>query len=315
VALLLEIFSDAVVRLTMRPALERARLDDDVGHGGTLARYVASGNIPKVRPLSPEEEWARSVISQTLAVPVRQHDDGSEPAMYDFDILYPDRPAGAAEVTAAADPEAIEFWSAMNAGERWQEPTLAGGWAVTMPPSARARRLRELLPSFLSSLEVAGVRDFRVGESGNPRADQVARALGVATARQSDTDFPGSIYVLLELPPEKTGGWVADTGDACAEWLGDFLSGPGRADLRRKLGQSNAAETHAFVFLPGLSDAPFSVTDLLMRDDAPLPLADPVLPSEITHVWAASGWTTGRGFRWSRGDGWASFEKAVRPAS
>jgi hypothetical protein len=61
-----------------------------------------------MKPLRPEEEWARDIISQTLSVPVEQHDDNSRDGMHDLWIVYPDRPPAAVEVTAAADPEAIE---------------------------------------------------------------------------------------------------------------------------------------------------------------------------------------------------------------
>ena len=51
------------------------------------------------------------------------------------------------------------------------------------------------------------------------------------------------------------------------------------------------------------------VSDLLIAPDAPLPTIPPVLPAEITHVWAASTWDSGNGFRWSPDKAWERFAK------
>jgi hypothetical protein len=122
---------------------------------------------------------------------------------------------------------------------------------------------------------------------------------GVVTATQNDTAFPGSIYVLQDLPLEQVASFVADTGDLVAEWLGDFLHDDARADVRQKLARSGADERHAFVLVSGLSGVPFAVTGLLMADEEPLPTVQPRLPAEVTDVWVASAWARGVGFRWA----------------
>ena len=272
-------------------------------------------DITRVIGLRAEEEFARTLMSNALGVPVVQHDDNSEPGMYDLDVLHRDGPAGAAEVTAAADPESISFWRAIDSGERWIEPSLKGGWAVRALPSARAKELRRTLPSFLSSLEVAGIRHLGDGRRVNARLEQVASSLKIISAFQGGTDFPGSIYVIPEFPSERTGGWLADTGNALAEWLGEFLASSKCSDVRRKLADSGAPERHAFIFFPGFdSEAPFSVTDLLAIDDALLPEVDPVLPPEVTHAWAASSWSTGNCVWWSPEKGWAAIAKPALAA-
>jgi hypothetical protein len=122
--------------------------------------------------------------------------------------------------------------------------------------------------------------------------------LGVVGAEQSGTDFPGSIYVTLDLPAKRSGGMVAITGDPLAQWISSFLKDGGRRDVRQKLARSGADERHAFVVMPGFTTAPFIVTDLLMRDGASLPVEYPELPGEVTDVWAVSTWSSGDGFRW-----------------
>ncbi len=261
-----------------------------------------------MRALGPEEEWARQMIHHSLGVPVEQHDDGSRPRMHDLDILYTDRPPAAVEVTAAADPASIELWNLMNSGDRWQVDGLVGGWLVTLDPVARANRLRRELPALLKQLEGLGISELRPRRHDGTLED-AAWGLGIRSAFQSDTDYPGSIYITLELPRERSGGWVADTGDALAPWIGEFLEDPEHSDVLEKLARSGATERHAFLYLPGFTTAPFSVSDLLMRDGAPLPGVRPQLPTEVTHAWVVSTWTTGDGFRWSPDGGWMRFAK------
>lgn len=255
------------------------------------------------------------MISQALGIPVEQHDDGSRPGMHDLDIVYDDVTRAAVEVTAAADAASIELWNLMNgAHRRWQVEGLKGGWMVSLDPLARANRLRNELPSLLMQLERLEIRQLRPRRHRDGPFDAVGRDLGIVHASQGDTDYPGSIYVTLSLLHERSGGFVSESGDALASWIGEFLRDQDQHDVLGKLSRSGAEDRHAFVFLPGFSVAPFSASDLLMRDDAPLPTASPQLPREVTHVWAVSTWTSGAGFRWSPSDGWTKFDKTVGTA-
>ncbi len=251
------------------------------------------------------------MIQVALGVPVRTHDDGSMPGMHDLRIVYPDRPSGAVEVTAAADPDAIALWKLVNgSGERWIEPELIGGWMVELNPTARAKRLRSALPGLLRVLESQGLGSLRPRGHPSTANEDFARDLGVRGLHQSGTQYPGSIYVTLHLPAERSGGWVADNGDALALWIGDFiLHEPARRDVLEKLARSGAEDRHVFVLLPGFTTAPFGVSDLLMRGGPPLPLVAPQLPAEVTHTWAVSTWNSGSGFRWDPQIGWSTFTK------
>ena len=84
--------------------------------------------------------------------------------MHDLTILYEDGTQAAVEVTAAADPESISLWKLLNEGEgRWTEPDLAGGWAVSFTPTARAKRILGELPALLQRLEAAGIDQLARG--------------------------------------------------------------------------------------------------------------------------------------------------------
>ncbi|MET8077049.1 hypothetical protein [Streptomyces sp. NPDC005303] len=258
-----------------------------------------------------EEKWVQACLQAALpGIEVRRHDDGSQPGMHDFDLIRGIRRFAAVEVTAAADATLLELWKIMNGGGRWIHDGLAGGWLVTLLPSARAKRLRAELPGLLAELERMGAQQLR--EAHGPGEDIVDRAerLGVVSVYQSPaTDFPGSIYCTIDLPPEQSGGWVADTGDAFSHWVSSWLREPSQADNLGKLRRSGATERHLFLLLPGFTTAPFDAFDPLMRPDGPLPVVAPSLPEEITHLWAMSTWNTGDGFHWAPDTGWTRFHK------
>lgn len=263
--------------------------------------------------LRADEEWARHVIAQHLAVNVIQHDDGSHEAMHDLDIVYADCTTCPVEVTTATDGEVTALWKLMNeSGGRWIAPDLVGGWMLSLWPHARAKRLRAEGPGLLAQLEREGVKEIapRRTRNGHPLVE-LARELGIGWARQSGTDYPGSIYVTVDLPMDRSGGMVAETGDALAAWVACYIADERRVDVVEKLRRVDAREAHVFLILPGFADAPFAVTDLLMRYEAPLPIAEPLLPWHITDVWVMSTWMSGTGMRWSRGAGWSSFDKGI----
>ena len=265
-----------------------------------------------MRPLSDEEAWARDCIGEALpGCTVDQHDDGSEPSMYDLTITYPDGHLGAVEVTAAVDAQPLELWKLVRRqGKPWTEPALAGGWLVRVQPSARANNLVRQLPGLLRDLERDGRRAVSGDQASTDQASVAAGQLGIVQALQGPTEHPGSIYIMPpERPLEQMGGYSPSTGDPLAHWLSEWVSDPSRTDNLRKLERSGAPERHLFLLVPGFNSGSFAVSDLLIAPGAPLPTIPPALPAEITHVWAASTWDSGDGFRWSPDAAWERFVK------
>lgn len=261
--------------------------------------------------LAEEEAWARDCLREALpGCAVDQHDDNSEASMYDLAITYPGGAIGAVEVTAAADRQQLELWKLVGGqGKRWIEPGRAGGWIVRILPSTRAKSLLRQLPDLLRILERAGLHDVRGNKASTDQSSALAGRLGIVQTSQVTTDYPGSIYVM---PPERLsqmGGYSPITGDPLAQWLSEWVPDPSRTDNLRKLARSGVPERHLFVLVPGFNLAPFAVNDLLMAPNAPLPTMPPALPSEITHVWTVSTWSSGDGLRWSPETGWARFTK------
>jgi hypothetical protein len=232
--------------------------------------------------------------------------------MYDLRID-PEGRCRAVEVTACADPESIETWNLMNGGDKvWVVNDLHGGWVVSVFPSCRVRQLRAELPTLLRGLEEAGIANLDAPVGRTPAwLEPLGERLGIAAVHQGPTSRPGSIYLTIELEPERTGGVVPSNGDAIAAWLGAFLREPMQADVLKKLRNSGVSERHAFVFVPGFTPAPWPVPYLLMIDPVPLPTTVPDLPSEVTDAWVASTWSTTTGLRWSPEVGWRHFSKTV----
>lgn len=286
---------------------------------GAKRRVVGPGRHTRcMATLRGEEEWARRMVECALGLPVTQHDDGSRRGMHDLDIALPDGKRAAVEVTAAADGESIALWNLINGrDEPWQVSGMRGGWFVQLAPNARARQVLRELPTLLATLEREGIREIEVGFRRRNLTvfEDAAQGLRVNRAGQGDTSLPGSIYVTIDEPLERTGGVVPITGEPLAEWIIEFLSAPERADVRAKLALAGALERHAFVLVPGFTPAPFAVVDLLMRENAPLPIRAPQVMTEVTHVWVASTWTSGHGVRWSPGSGWSRFAKRLEDRS
>lgn len=267
--------------------------------------------------LRGEEKVAAATIACTLGLRVEQHDNGNRPGMHDLNIFTGAGRSAAVEVTAAADPDSIELWKLVNGrDERWIVPNLHGGWMVRLKPTARGKRLLKELPTFLAELEQHRITEIpiqRQPQEGRESLETRARILGIVSGTQSRTDFPGSIYLTIDQPPERISGAVDSTGSAVSSWVREFLMNPHQSDVLGKLARSGAKERHAFVLVPGLSSAPFGVVDMLWRpQDDVVPATPPHLPDEVTHVWLMTFWTVGSGLRWSPEGHWERFERQFR---
>ncbi len=267
--------------------------------------------------LRSEEQVVAATIAATLGLRVEQHDDGSRSSMHDLNIMTADHGQAAVEVTAAADPDSIQLWKLINGRQgRWTEPNLQGGWMLYLKPTARAKRLLTELPAFLRELEgrgITGIADQWHRQEVAASVEGRARALGILSGRQSGTDFPGSIYLTIEQPGERTGGVVDSTGSAVTGWVCDFLMDPHQSDVLDKLARSGASERHVFILVPSFSTAPLGVMDMLWRDkDDVVPTLSPELPQQVTHVWLMTFWNVGSGLRWSPDQHWKRFERQFR---
>ena len=232
--------------------------------------------------------------------------------MHDLDMIWPgDGLLGAMEISICGDPDLIKLWSAINnSGARWIEPSLVGGWLITVDVDAKIKTLRVKLPAILAALESQQFGSRLDRDDIELHMPEVA-ALGVVSLAQSATDFAGSIYVMPSIEHSISAGFVPSNSNAVAEWIGEWLHGAGQADNRAKLLKSGRVERHMFTLMPAFTPAPFEVTHSLMVDEALAPEVPPRLPSEITHCWIASTWSSGHVYMWGPAEGWRLFGKSV----
>lgn len=249
-----------------------------------------------------EEEWARGVVERELGVPVVIHDDNSDNYMYDLEAYLPGEQIAAIEVTAAHDQRLAELYGVLDG--RLILGGIVGGWNVHIRPTARYRRVVKALPCLLADLEQRGISTLRAADSAD------LEAFGIEWAWQGSTSFPGSVYVHLDLPSERTGGYVTSDTGPLLEWIEAVLVSELCQGMRRNLRASDAAERHIFLLLPGFTgDADFEVWSPLTHDSIELPRRPPMLPDPVTHVWVASTFDLGAGLRWTPDSGWTTFHK------
>jgi hypothetical protein len=259
--------------------------------------------------LRREEEWAKAMLEAELGTSVEQHDDGSQPSLYDLSIKYANRDDGAVEVTTATHPGETAFWNVMiGRNGRWVDASLVGGWRVYLSTPGPWKTITQDLPTFLKALETAGETAYTLG-SAHHAFDPAATRLGVVKARQGATDYPGSIYPLPDVELDRSASFVDPTGKPLADWITDYTGSEKCADNRAKLAASGASERHLVLIVPLAADIPAAALMVLLEDQAPAASSVVGLPSEITDVWVASAWTSSSvGFRWSAA-GWSTFAK------
>lgn len=251
-----------------------------------------------------EELWVGTCIEAALpGVSARANDDGSQVSMHDLNLLRDGAVFAACEITAAADGNAIELWNLLHSGERWSEPTLKGGWLLTLTPTCRVNRLKREAPALLATLEA---------ESHDSEAWAALAELGVIDALRGATNYPGRVDTTIDRGAMLTGGLVPHHGDAIVTWLDKWITSPEQRHNLQKLHSAQTAEYHLAILFPAFSSAPFGAIDLLMRDDAPLPNAQPSLPAPLTHVWLLSTSNSGCVFHWD-GARWGAFPKVLHP--
>ena len=107
------------------------------------------------------EQWAQRVIKKHLGRPVKKHDDGSTPAMYDLRIGPITTPEVAIECIAAVDPIFAEMWN-MGPVKIPARIAVKGDWIVGISATARVNTIGQNVERLLKQLETLRIRDLRV---------------------------------------------------------------------------------------------------------------------------------------------------------
>jgi hypothetical protein len=260
------------------------------------------------------EEDARRIVEKVLGVAVVRYDHNIGRSVPDLYIDYPDREGAFIEVVA---DNAQEQWRSLERvlehGNRViKVPGLKHNWWVVPKVDAQIKKtLEPQLPAVLKLLDQAG-------ETFGHRRDSTLRRRVLASQFGDQINAIG-IYELVAAEQATAeaevryilpgaGGPSAHDFDRLVSWCGEFLGGPGRADVRRKLAATDASERHAFVAVNMSSE--WAVQHALSHDGyGLLPSRPPDLPPEVTHLWLLGTGGLGRCIAWlpDRG-GWIDYE-------
>lgn len=225
----------------------------------------------------------------------------------DYRVDYADGRTGIGEIGWHEDPRWRALWEeTLKRGTIPQVVDLSAGsglWSVGLTLDARIWQIYKLLPSLVTDLLAAGESDLEIYNDWPPGAlADRARRLGIK--HLSQVEAAGDRVIFL---PPGAGGIVPSDPNAITEWLNDVLvNDPDYQDTTQKLLSRAADERH--IFLLAGSATPWGVEELLRRLDIGLPSEAPSVPSEITHVWAVSSFTTPLGALWERDRGWTTID-------
>jgi len=234
------------------------------------------------------EAAAARVVARLTGERVTLQDDGSQNTMPDIRIDYSNGPPVFMEVWADIEENYAATWALLMKRQH-QLPFVAAAqrlgrsWQITVGRGTHLRRLEAELEHLLMDLEQAGETFERVATlnvlkaSSHPTVRRLVE-LGVVML----TSAP-SAYGVVRLYPEGITGPAVRKWEPVLDWIAETLTSPRLADVRAKLAGTNADERH--VFLGVTYTSPSDVFFALTIDEQTLPLEDPTLPPEITHLW------------------------------
>jgi len=187
-----------------------------------------------------DELLARIVLRSALCARVTQHDDGSDPSMYDLDIEYPDGRRAAVEVVSTRDREALSLTATIVRTGYTAHSGLTRTWTVLVDPGTRVRDLTKELPGLLAGLERQGIARLR--RTGLDPWPPRLRELGAVSCWSTDPTerWPGG-FRLNAFP---SAAWNS-TGEEVMHATEQFLSAA--SDVAAKLLASGLPERHAAI--------------------------------------------------------------------
>lgn len=229
-----------------------------------------------------EEVIARRIMSSVLGVRVVQHDDGSQPAMYDFAFVMPDGRLGAAEMTSTSSPEDRE-WDHLTSG-RYKLGT--GQWSWSIHPRNNKFSVKKMLRHLEVIAEVAeanATTDVNVlldSHHQNEPAFKWFAEAGIEIRGHPATSNPRSVYLWADA----IASFVHDELTPMLAWLETELA-TSRFDADfGKLARSGRAEQHLVLRVPSSGMPPEHW--LALTDDSAVPTRPPAINARhLTGLW------------------------------
>jgi len=228
------------------------------------------------------ESWARSIVANELGAEVVVHDDGSESGMYDLRIGPENSPEYAIECVGAVDPVGIETWNIGPANGPIKVNS-SGDWLVTIGRCTNIKLLKRQIANVIEQCECLGLTKFTPVDEQLKRINKelfgTLDKLGITSFHMYREAGSGNAHLGMD----GGGGTLSQNSDDLVEWVGMFLSSVDRADVIKKLRDSNAKEKHAFITII-LGGAPWNVESYFLGEML-TPNNLPKLPEPITGVW------------------------------
>jgi hypothetical protein len=271
-----------------------------------MQRSRATGSL-----LGDVEYLAGRVVARLTGERVVIQDNGSSASMPDIRIDYTDRPAGYVEVWVDIDQRYAAMSAAVVGREHIvQAPGLGRVWWARTSRSCQVRRLdRELLP-VLAAMQANGEVFENVAQHEDllrHPSSNIRHALALGIVGLASRSVGAGEHGMVKLVPEGIGGPVDVTWEVFLDWVKDVLSSPETADVRRKLAATGAPERH--VFLGASFTSPWGAFYALSDEPSSVPPRPPVLPEQVTHLWAINAQLPGRCLVWFPERGWLDAER------
>jgi hypothetical protein len=233
------------------------------------------------------EQRAAAVVAAMSGATVSCNDDGSEDAMFDLALRWPDGREAAMEVTLSTDQLLKATWAGINRQQAIFPATLARHtWTVFLDRATKLRPTRARVDHHLARIEAEGLPRFGPEHrSASPAVRELWEDLWIGRGfiydrRRSATGGP-VIALMPPRPPEPSPTTVQEEVERQANQL----------DNIQKLQRSGKAERHLFIWIDVLHPGWRALA-------GPLPAVAPTLPDAITTVWVATEDLDDKGEKW-----------------
>ena len=256
------------------------QLPDTLRHYRTSLVQIAgcyTGRVAIPMKLKRSEQVAKYVIETIHEGARAEHLLQQSAGEYDIDLKYGDGTSAAVEVTSSTIEDLQQTLAEIGKqGCCVRATACRNSWLVHPLPKARIKLILEKVDRYLSAIEAEGRTEFFAGHGqASSSVSQILHDLQIDEA------------LTLQLPPPACIWVQGPSGQGSMVRPGDLQRAieveANKTDNRRKLEASGRAQRHLFVYVEPLNFEPWSA--LINRC---IPEQPPVLPIEVTHVWAAA---------------------------
>ena len=262
---------------------------------GIMKRQIETWReMPKQKE---SERIAKPIIECVLCGSTMTYRDRQANGEHDYDLRYPDGVVVPVEVTESADFQIESAVGALRDRRFVRASGCSRDWSVLPLPAARINTVREKIDQYLAAIEGEGRSRFcaHVDAVTFPSVRRIFDDLRIYSGYTTVWSPPGRIYIdqpihvaMTRVDPLHVRRAIEDQAF--------------KLDNKKKLAAVDAPERHLFVYLHWRN---YPAWVALLGSN--IPGDPPVLPDEITDVWAAAPDRSRNVFvvwRFTAGQGW-----------